>query len=141
MTRPPFTLRTQRYVRARALADMLDTIRIVRTGRGTLDETTLQMGMTSLSIVYEGEARIATASGGGVVMVADETLDTQNTNIYVPYQVVAQQDDVVLVLSDQSDTDNVSRAFRVMDVDNGGLLRMARTLTCTGYHGSRFWAP
>lgn len=119
---------------------MLDTVKVIRTSNPTYDTTTLVASVGTLTTVYQGPGRVAEAAGNGIIQVGDEIMDTRLVTVYLPYNVpIPQRDDIVLVVTDQSDTDMTARALKVLDVNGGGLLRMVREVSCTSYHGSRYW--
>lgn len=139
--RKPFSARTQKYVRARAEANMTVTIRVLRMRAApVLNQTTLVVTSAAPTTVYAGKANVHTASGAGATTVGEIAVDTRSTAISIPYNApVPRQDDLVIVDAGSSDTDLNTRAFQVRDVDGGGLLQAVRTMSCVGYYESRYW--
>lgn len=141
MKRPPFSARTQAYARNRAEANMLDQITVLRMrAEPVFDPTTMLVTSAPPTTVYTGIARVHTARGAGVTVIGDVAVDTRTIAISIPFNApVPRQDDLVIVNSDESDSDMQARAFQVRDVDGGGLLRAIRTMSCTGYNESHWW--
>lgn len=138
--RPPYTARTQTYARARATANMLASVRILRIQKPDMDDLTLIVTAALSETVYDGVARITTVNPAGVLTVGEEQISTRSTNVSIPYDSsVPRVDDVVIVDSYGSDTDLGERAFQIKGVDGGGLLRAVRTLSCVVYTESRWW--
>lgn len=139
MSRPPYSSRTQAYVRARALANMLGQVRIIRPTRSGMDSNLLITSIEA-SLIYTGPARIYATNGGGALIVGEGITQTSSTTISLPYDAAAPHiDDVVLVLSFGADTELADDAYTVRDVGGGGLLRATRQLSCTAYQANRWW--
>jgi len=133
---------TRRLVQKRVEEQMLSTIRILRGELGGFDETTgIGGGLTNVTVIYRGKARIWNVNGSGVINVGEGTIDTRQTYISYPIDApVARRDDIVEILdAELSDNDLDNRTFRVLDVDGGGYIGAARKMTCTSFYPSRYW--
>ena len=140
MARPPYSSRTLAYVRARATANMLDTVRVLRRAAPVLDEDTLLLTTSVGATIYQGAARIYNDVQGAALIVGESVQATSATTISLPWTATGVHvDDIVLVLTSATDTDLVGDAFLVKDVTDGGLLRSTRALSCVAYQASRWW--
>lgn len=140
MTRPPYTTRTQRYVRARARGNMSAAIRILRVTVTAMDADTLLITAPAAVLIYSGIARITTLNPGGLLSVGEEQISTRSTQVSIPYDAsVPHVDDIVVVDSYGSDENLSERTFQVKGVDGGGLIRAVRTLSCVSYFESQWW--
>lgn len=140
MARPPASSRTQRYVRARALANMTAQVRIVRAAKATMDTTSLHLTAVLASTIYEGVARVYSTQGSAPIYAGEGIIATSGTQVSLPYDAaIPRVDDVVLVLAFGSDPELADDTFQVKDVGGGGLIRATRLLTCVAYQANRWW--
>lgn len=132
--------RTRAYVRKRVLEAMTANVTIYRMVKPALDTNTLFVTATSAETIYTGAARIRQVTGGAPIIVGEEQLSVAGTAISIPFDAaLPRADDIVVVSSFGPDEELETRAFLVRDVDAGGLIRAARTMTCAIYEESRWW--
>ena len=132
--------RTRSYVRKRTLDAMTAQVTIYRMHKPEMDPTSLLIISDTAETIYTGQARIRQVSGAAPILVGEEQLTLAGTAVSIPYDAALPRvDDIVVVDSFGTDTELVSRAFQVRDVDGGGLIRAVRTMTCTLYNESRWW--
>lgn len=140
MVRPPYSTRTQRYVRARAEANMLGAVQVLRRAKSAMDTTTLVVTTAILETVYAGKARIYSETQGAALFVGESVQPISAVTVSLPYDADGiHADDVVLVTSFGSDPELENDAFLVKDVGGGGLIRATRTLSCVAYQANRWW--
>lgn len=121
---------------------MTASVRVIRPGKPSLDSDTLLVTAMGLTVIYSGQARIRVVSGSGILSVGEEQISTRSTLVSIPYDGgMPRASDVVLVDSDLEDDDLNANALTVTSVEGGGLLRVARTMTCTEYTGNQWWRP
>jgi hypothetical protein len=130
-------------VRRRTAASMTAIIEILRGSLSTLDPATgLVGGMTDVSRVYRGPARIRSVTNGGTVDLGGGQIATRDTIVSIPMTSpkMPHRDDLIRVLNDlPADADLNTRIFRVLDADGGGLFGDARRMGCSGWLQSRYW--
>lgn len=140
MVRPPVSSRTQRYVRARARANMLGVVQIIRAVKPTYDAITLLMTAASAQTVYEGAARIYAAQASAPIYVGEGIIATTGTIVSLPYDAaVPKVDDIVVVVTFGSDPALETDTLLIKDVGGGGLIRATRQLACVAYQANRWW--
>lgn len=129
-------------VRAYVAEHMNATVRIQRGERGTFDPATGRVGgLTNLSTVYEGKARIRNVTGAGVLNLAEADIATASTTISIPWgSPMPRRDDLVTVLANAADEMDVDRLFRVLEVESAGLFGEARRMQCTTWRSDQQWA-
>ena len=132
---------SRRYIQRRAMSVMVDTITIHRPTDGTFNTNTGLLTADISQKIYEGKARIYSVDGPSVINVGEADLVMRNTNISIPANTspVPNRDDIIMVLEAISDEDLQGRAFRVLDVSGGGLVRATRRMLCTGIEESSSW--
>lgn len=132
-------------VRARVEAQMLATVQILRGALGTLNRATgIVSGLTNVTVIYSGMARIHGVSGAGSISVAQAPLDQRQVTISIPWgtPLIPQRDDLLQVsLDDDADPSLDAQTFRVGEVSAGSLFGDARRLQCTQTAPSRWWTP
>lgn len=131
-------------VRKRVEAQMLASIQILRGTLGTLDRSTgLVSGLTNVTVIYSGIARIHGVQGAGSISVAQAPLDQRQATISIPWDAaIPQRDDLLQVaLDDAADPTLDAQTFRVGEVWAGSLFGDARRLSCTQVAPSRWWSP
>ena len=132
---------SRRYVARRAQEVMIDTVAIHRPSAGAFSTAT---GMTTAGEtvkIYQGKARIYSVTGPQVINIGEADLSMRQTNISIPADAspVPRRDDIVVIFEAVSDEDLQDRAFRVIDVEGGGLVRAVRRMLCTGIEESASW--
>jgi Family of unknown function (DUF6093) len=134
---------SRRYVTRRALGAMVDTVTIHRPGDTVFDDQTGFNAATETTKIYQGKARIYSVAGPQVVEVGEADLTFRSTYISIPAEVfpAPHRDDIVIVLEARSDEELQGKAFRVLDVEGGGLVRAVRRMQCTSLEESSSWSP
>lgn len=119
---------------------MVDTVRILRMGRPTLaTDNSLIVTAAAKEVVYEGKAHVHKSRGSGVTVIGEVDIDTRSTVVDIPWDAPVPRQDDVVVVDTSSDTEMVSKALQVRDVDAGGLIHDRRVLTCTSFAESSEW--
>ena len=120
---------------------MVDTVAIHRPGDTTFNNQTGLNLATEKSSIYQGKARIYSVAGPQVISVGESDLTFRSTYISIPADVhpAPHRDDLVIVLEAVSDEDLQGKAFRVLDVEGGGLVRAVRRMQCTALEESSSW--
>lgn len=129
------------FVRRRATANMGSTCKIERVNPPTFDETDLSADAGSRTTVYTGVCRIWEATSSGVVMVGEEEIPIQTTQLSIPWDTEStpQRDDEVEILTSYTDDQLVGRRFRILDVAKAGDLRPSRRFTVQSITESGDW--
>jgi hypothetical protein len=105
------------------------------TGSGTY---TAQSG----EIIYEGIARIWDSNTGAIINVGEADLSTTVTYCSIPFDSpIPHNDDLVRVITAPGDIALVTRGFRVMGLDGGGLARATRRMQISALAENRSWRP
>lgn len=122
---------------------MVDTVAIYRPGPMAFNSTTGLNAATSVKKIYEGHARIYSVEGPSLISVGEADLVFRQTYISIPADVLPApiRDDIVKVLEGRSDEDLLDKAFRVMDVSGGGIVRAVRRLLCQTLEENAQWQP
>jgi hypothetical protein len=138
--RPPYSTRTLRYVRQRALANMLGQVRVLHVVPPVYDENTLVATGGVATVLYSGRARIYTEQASAAIFTGEAVIQTGATIISLPYNAaVPKVDDIVIVDSFGADTDLEDDVFSITDVGGGGLMRATRQLSVKAYRANRWW--
>jgi Family of unknown function (DUF6093) len=134
---------SRKYITRRALGAMVDTVAIHRPGDVVLDDETGLNTATESTKVYQGKARIYSVAGPQVVAVGEADLTFRSTYISIPAEIfpTPHKDDIVIVLECVSDESLQGKAFRILDIEGGGLVRAVRRMQCQVLEESSAWAP
>ena len=129
------------YVRDRVREHMKANISIYRhPDTVTFDDMTGMVSIPARSVQYTGIARIWSVNTGTPAIIGDVEVSTSSTNISVPIDdFLPEKDDVVVVNSNPGDTSITGKAFRVINVDGGGLIGGARRMQCVALADSAEW--
>lgn len=127
--------RALEYVRARASSVMQATCRIERVNKPSFDQASGTATAGSRTTIYEGKCRIWEASGGGPIMIGEEDIDMQSTQLSIPWDThpVPIRHDEVLILSHNTDPDLVGKRFMIDSSAKAGELRATRRFLIRGY--------
>lgn len=125
-------------VRSRALLFMTSTVQIRKAVKPTFDINTGRAASGSGALVYEGLARIWEVTQGGSVVVGEDDVNLENTQLSIPWNIspVPQKGDLVKVLT-SDDANLVGRVFAIRSAAKSGLLRPTRRFNVTLHEESR----
>ena len=127
-------------VRTRAEEQMCDTVTIYRGDIGLMNTSTGMMsGITNVSTIYTGIARIHVMSGTGTIAIGAGTVAQQQTVVSIPISAPKTHRDDVVVVNTAIDANQEGRAYRVLEVTGAGSFYPVRQHTCSAWAASRFW--
>lgn len=123
------------YVRSRAENIMQATCRIERVLKPTFDQSTGNATAGGRQTIYEGPCRIWEVSGGNVVMVGEDEVSMQNTQLSIPWDVdpVPIKYDQVQILAHNTDDSLIGKRFEILSGAKAGELRATRRFAIQGY--------
>ena len=129
------------YVRSHSEAHFNCQVSINRHADWTLDGVSGELEITQGNSIYSGEARIWSSDTGSVLALGEADINTMATYVSIPWDAspVPDRDDIVTVSSCPGDPDLAGRAFRIMSVDGGGLMRATRRMQVTALSESASW--
>lgn len=138
--RPPYSARTLTYVRRRAMANMLATVRVLHLVPAVYDEVTLKATSGTAQVLYAGQARVYTEQGSAAIFTGEQVIQTSSTVVSLPWDApVPKIDDVVVVDDYGPDTELEEDTWLITDVGGGGLMRATRQLSVKAYAANRWW--
>ena len=119
------------YVRTHAASMMNSTCRIERVKRPSFDQSSGTAVAGSKTTIYEGPCRIWEVSGGGPIMIAEDEVVTQNTQLSLPWDTspVPERDDEVQITEAPTDASLVGKRFVIETSAKAGDLRATRRFT------------
>ena len=124
---------------AQANATMVHSVVISRNSLASWNNLTKRTEYASESVVYSGQAHIWKVTGPVQVQLGDEPQFFSNTYCSIPLTAAEPMvDDIVLVTLHPSPK-LVNRMFRVMDVEDGGVLPSCYRMLLQGVEASRAW--
>lgn len=123
------------YVREQATAIMQGVCKIERVHKPSFDQTTGTATSGSRTEVYRGPCRIWEASSGGLVMVGEDEVQMENTQLSIPWATdpVPKRYDEVEIISHNTDSSLVGRRFQILTSAKAGELRATRRFSVRGY--------
>lgn len=123
------------FVRSRATELMDYECKIERVQLPSFDESTGKATSGGRITVYTGPCRIWEVSGGGPIMIGEDDIVMQNTQLSIPWNVtpVPKRDDEVEITSSHSDTEVVGKRFVIDSAAKAGELRATRRFSVRGY--------
>jgi len=124
------------YVRERATGMMNSVCRIERVKRPSFNQETGTAVPGQKTTIYEGPCRIWEVSGGGPIMIAEDEVVTQNTQLSIPWGTnpVPERDDEVQIIEAPTDFSLVGKRFAIESSAKAGDLRATRRFNVT-YQG------
>lgn len=125
------------YVRKQSLLLMTSTVDIYRPGKPTFDPVTGLMTAVDSQTIYTGQAHVYTAKGN-MQDVAGELLTVNQTFVSIPWTAPVPRSDDVIHVTVSNDAALTNRYFRIVDVPEGGIDPIVRTLTVTGVEPDAF---
>lgn len=116
------------YVRARAAESMTSTCVITRPVDPSFAAATGLATGSEGDEVYSGICRVWEVTGGGVVVVGEDEIAQQTTNISSPWDSspVPIKGDYIKIATSLTDTNLVGRLFMITDQAKSGELRATR---------------
>lgn len=126
------------YVRDKATENMGYTCRIERVKKPSFDQTTGTATHGEKNTIYEGPCRVWELSGGGPVIIAEDEVTMQNTQLSIPWSTtpIPDRNDEVQILSADDDDDMVGRRFVIDSSARAGEFRATRRFAIRGYQKS-----
>lgn len=123
------------FMRSRATEVMSYQCKIERVQLPSFDESTGKATSGGRITVYIGPCRIWEVSGGGPIMIGEDDIVMQNTQLSIPWGVdpVPKRDDEVEITSSHSDTEIVGKRFVIDSSAKAGELRATRRFSVRGY--------
>jgi hypothetical protein len=123
--------RARRYVREQATAVMEATCRIERVSGGGYNEATRLHEPASRVVLYEGPCRLWEVSGQAGVVVGDDEIHMQSTNLSIPWDAELKNGwprraDQFVMLSHHTDPAVVGKRGEILDPVKAGDLRATR---------------
>jgi hypothetical protein len=78
--------------------------------------------------VYEGKCRIWEITTGGQVLIGEQSIEMQNTQISIPWDIdpIPIVDDLVTITDCATDVNMIGRMFEIIDTAKSGELRATR---------------
>lgn len=122
------------YVRAKAESNMYSTCRIERVTKPSFNQTTGTATPGSKTTIYEGKCRIWEVTGGAPVLIAEEDVVMQATQLSIPWNVstIPVRNDEVQILSSRSDAHLVGKRFVIDSSAKAGEMRPTRRFSVRG---------
>jgi hypothetical protein len=125
------------YIRSRVTSEFLNSeVRVERVSAPTYDETTLHSVSGSREVIYEGQARIWEVTGASTVIVSENDVQMENTQLSLPWDIdpVPKRNDEVIVTgsAEEEDASILGKRFQIQTAAKAGELRPTRRYTITG---------
>jgi hypothetical protein len=129
----PISPLARKYVRSRATAVMEYTCLIERVQKPSYDNTTLVAAPGSRETLYEGICRIWEVSGASTVLVGENDITYQSTQLSIPWDTstVVRKGDEGVILTAPADSQMVGKRFQIDTVAKAGELRATRRFSIT----------
>lgn len=126
------------YVRQRAESVMGYTCRIERVQRPSFNQTTGRSVPGSRDTIYEGRCRVWEVSSGAPVLVAEDEVTMQTTQLSIPWNAspVPERDDEVVIIDADDDEYMIGKRFVIDSSAKAGELRATRRFQVRGYQKS-----
>lgn len=123
------------YVRDRATATMRYTCRIERVNPPVFDNVTGTATSGTRSLIYEGPCRVWEVAGGGAVVVGEDDIIMQSTQLSIPWSAspVPRKEDEVTITIAPTDAEMVGKRFVIDSSAKAGELRATRRFAVRGY--------
>jgi len=123
------------YVRDRAESIMGYTCRIERVTKPGFDNTTHQVIPGKRTALYEGKCRVWEISSGAPIMVAEDQVTMQTTQISLPWDIspVPERDDEVVIIGADDDDYMIGKRFVIDSSAKAGEMRATRRFQVRGY--------
>lgn len=114
---------------------MVATCRIERVNPPTFDQNSGTAVPGSRVTIYQGKCRIWEVAGGAPVVVGEDDVVMQSTQLSIPYavSVLPKKDDEVQILSHPTDPHMVGKRFVIDSSAKAGEMRATRRFAVRGY--------
>ena len=131
----PISELAKAFVRQRATDVMAYTCRIERVHKPSFDQASGTAVPGSRVTIYEGKCRIWEVTGGAPVVIADDEITMQSTQLSIPWDTpqVPKRDDEVEILTSPEDHTLVGKRFVIDSNAKAGELRATRRFAVRGY--------
>jgi hypothetical protein len=122
------------YVRAKASENMSSTCRIERVTKPTFNQGTGVATPGTKTTIYEGKCRIYEVTGGAPVVIAEDDITMQATQLSSPWDVsvLPVRNDEVQILTSRTDAHLVGKRFVIDSSAKAGELRATRRFAVRG---------
>jgi len=123
------------YVRTRAESIMGYTCRIERVKKSSFNQETGTAVPGGKTTIYEGPCRVFEVQSGAPMIISEEDVVMQTTQLSIPWDVdpVPIRDDEVQILSADDDQYMVGKRFVIDSSAKAGELRATRRFMIRGY--------
>lgn len=123
------------YVRERATANMRSTCRIERVQKPVFDKNAGRATPGTKLLIYEGICRIWETTGGSPILIGEDDVVMQGTQLSIPWDIdpVPITDDEVQILTSPMDTAMVGKRFVIDSSAKFGEMRPTRRFSVRGY--------
>lgn len=107
---------------------MTSNCRIERSTAPAFDINTGFANAGTKTLIYTGICRVWEVTGSGTVVVSEESVYEQTTQISIPWDVspIPIRGDYITITGSSSDTNLVNRVFEIQDQAKSGELRASR---------------
>jgi hypothetical protein len=125
------------YVRRTATSIMISTCRIERVNKPSFNTDTGRAVPGSKTTIYEGPCRIWEVSGGAPILVSEDEVTMQSTQLSIPWNAspVPERNDEVEILT-SPDPAVVGKRFVIDTSAKAGEMRATRRFAVRGYQKS-----
>lgn len=132
----PISQQAIAFVRQRATDVMIYTCRIERVSKPTFDQETGTATAGSRETIYEGVCRVWEVASGGPVVIAEDEVTMQSTQLSIPWDtpVLPKRDDEVQILTAPQDPHMVGKRFVIDSSAKAGEMRATRRFSVRGYN-------
>ena len=121
------------YIRSRVSSEFMNyEVRVERVTRPLYDETNLVAIPGLRTIIYEGPARIWEITGASTVIVSENDMQMESTQLSLPWDidpVPKRNDEVIVTGSVEEDTTILGKRFQIQTAAKAGELRPSRRYT------------
>lgn len=130
----PISQQAINFVRKRATEVMISECVIERINKPSFDEANGRAVPGSRETIYEGPCRIWEVQGGGPVVISEEDITMQSTQLSIPWATspVPRRDDEVTI-TDSRDDELIGKRFVIDSSAKSGELRPTRRFSVRGY--------
>lgn len=124
----PITQNAINYVRSKATSVLSSECVIERVTRPTYDDTTGTATTGSRTTIYEGPCRVWEVTSGAPILVAEDEVIMQSTQLSIPWDTdpLPNHNDEVEITASRTDTQMVGKRFVIDSSAKAGEMRATR---------------
>jgi hypothetical protein len=128
MSNPVYMTQARAYLRSRIQVFMDAECIITRRTAPIFDIDTGSASGGTAETIYEGDCRIWEVTGAGSVVVNEQDVEFQSTQLSLPWDIfpVPIKNDYVKIVSCPQDSNMNGRTFEIQDMVKSGTLRPTR---------------